>query len=70
MPIAVDVSYQIEEFCGVLFTSSDQNIDTTNSQMRRDNINVEKCSNWFEYHDPPFTCREAIMCNYVSTGRY
>lgn len=52
MPIAVDVSYQIEEFCDVLFTSSDQNIDTTNSQMRRDNIDVEKCSNWFEYHDP------------------
>lgn len=52
MPIAVDVSYQIEEFCGVLFTLSDQNIDTTNSQMRRDNIDVEKSSNWFECHDP------------------
>lgn len=38
LPIAVDISHQIEEFCGVSFTSTNQQVDTTNSRMKiRDN---------------------------------
>lgn len=65
MPIAVDISHQIEEFCGVSFTSTDQHVDSTNSRRMRDNIDVQKFGEWFDSHDP-FPVGDTIMC--ISTG--
>lgn len=65
MPTAVDVCHQIEQFCEVSFSTSDQHVDTTNSRIRRDDSDLQKFSEWFQCHDP-FPEIKSLMS--ISTG--
>lgn len=65
MPAIVEVSLQIEQFCGVTFVTTEQHVDARLSRIRRDDSDVLKFVDWFSSHDP-FPIGESIMS--ISTG--
>lgn len=44
---------EIEDFCGVQFTSSEQHVDSRDSRIQRDNDDAKKMLEWFHQY-PPF----------------
>ncbi len=65
MPILTIVSQQVEDLCGVLFTTCEQQVDARDARILRDTKDVQKFVNWFESHDP-FPASEFVMS--ISTG--
>lgn len=61
----IDISQQIEQFCGVLFATTEQHVDARTSRISRDTIDVNKFFDWFKSHDH-FTKLENVMS--ISTG--
>ncbi|KYN08456.1 hypothetical protein ALC62_00565 [Cyphomyrmex costatus] len=47
-----NVCHQIEQFCGVTFTNSDEHVDARTSRIVRDISDVEKMYSWFTQNDP------------------
>jgi len=65
MTTMIDISQQIEQFCGVSFATTEQHVDARTSRISRDTIDVNKFFDWFKSHDP-FTKSENVMS--ISTG--
>ncbi|GBL74027.1 hypothetical protein AVEN_230941-1 [Araneus ventricosus] len=56
MPIATTVSQQVEDFCGLSFTTFEHHTYARDSRILRDNEDVQKLVDWFESHNPfPFS---------------
>ena len=47
-----NVFHQIEQFCGITFTTSDENVDARKTHIERDTSDVEKLYTWFAKNDP------------------
>lgn len=60
MTTMIDISQQIEQFCGVSFASTEQHIDARTSLISRDTFDVNKFLDWFKCHDP-FMKSENVM---------
>ncbi|XP_054714645.1 uncharacterized protein LOC129224244 [Uloborus diversus] len=65
MPILVEVSQKVEEFCNLSFVSTEQHADAKDSRITRDEADVQKLVNWFSSHDP-FPNSEHLMS--ISNG--
>lgn len=65
MTTMIDISQQIEQFCGVSFDTTEQHIDARTSRVSRDTNDVKKFLDWFTYHDS-FPVVENVMP--ISTG--
>ncbi|GBN66391.1 hypothetical protein AVEN_231622-1 [Araneus ventricosus] len=65
MPIVRTVSQQVEDFCGLSFTTSEHHTDATDSRILRDKENAQKLVGWFESHNP-FPASDFVMS--ISTG--
>lgn len=65
MPYTNDICKEIEKFCNIKFSTSEQHVDARDSRIKRDDADVLKMYEWFKSNDP-FPCVDAIMC--VSTG--
>lgn len=55
-----EICTSLEEFCGVLFTSSEQHKDLGEARRNRDKADIAKLSQWFIEH-PPFPQTSDIM---------
>lgn len=60
-----NVCEEIEKYCDVSFTTSEQHIEMRNSRINRDNDDVKKLLDWFSQH-PSFPEMKEIMS--ISTG--
>ena len=47
-----NVCHQIEHFCGVSFTPSNEHVDARKTRIERDTSDFEKLQTWFEKNDP------------------
>uniref|UniRef100_A0A6P7GZZ5 Uncharacterized protein LOC114345123 n=1 Tax=Diabrotica virgifera virgifera TaxID=50390 RepID=A0A6P7GZZ5_DIAVI len=65
MPYTNDVCKEIEKFCGINFSTTEQHVDATDSRIKRDNADVLKMFDWFKEHDP-FPQTTSIVS--ISTG--
>lgn len=61
MPFLVDIIKVIEQFAGVKFTTSDQHIDATDSRIKRDKEDVQKCLQFQQEYDA-FPISDSLMC--------
>ncbi|KAF2889840.1 hypothetical protein ILUMI_16333, partial [Ignelater luminosus] len=60
VPIVADVFQQLESFCGLLFTTSEQHSDARDGRILRDNQYVAKFEECFSSHGP-FSLSDSIM---------
>lgn len=65
MPTVTTVTQQVEEFCGVSLTTSEQHVDARDARVQRDNADLQKFIEWFQSHDP-FPVTNFVMS--ISTG--
>ncbi|CAG9770015.1 unnamed protein product [Ceutorhynchus assimilis] len=65
MPTIMEVSQQVESFCGVSFCTTEQHVDARLSRITRDNSDCKKFVDWFLCHNP-FPVGEYVMS--LSTG--
>lgn len=47
-----NVCQEIEDFCGVLFDTTDQHVDMRESRIQRDSVDLAKLMTWFQNHNP------------------
>lgn len=52
MPAHAELIHHFEDFCGTVFTSSEQHIDLRKSRQLRGNQDVEKLREWLKIHSP------------------
>lgn len=52
MPYTNDVCKEVEKFCGITFSTSEQHVDARDSRIKRDNADILKIFQWFKEHDP------------------
>ncbi|KAG5867406.1 hypothetical protein JTB14_014971 [Gonioctena quinquepunctata] len=63
LPTMVRISQSLEEFTEVIFSTSEQHVDSRPSRQERDNADVMKLSKWLSQH-PPFS----VLVKLVSLG--
>ena len=55
MPSTRDICEEVEKFCDIKFSTTDQHIDARDARIRRDAADVDKMVEWFSTHNPfPF----------------
>lgn len=64
-PYIFDLIEELETYCDMYATSSEQHVDLTSSRMKRDNSDIETLLMWLKDHNP-FNPREDLMS--LSTG--
>ncbi|KAJ8882137.1 hypothetical protein PR048_018625 [Dryococelus australis] len=52
MPILVEVTQKIEEFCNLSFASTEQHVAARDTRISRDEADVQKLVDWFPSHHP------------------
>lgn len=65
IPTVMELTLQLEEFCGVEYNTTEQHVDARMTRVRRDEADVALLLQWFLAHDP-FPNGQFIMS--ISTG--
>ncbi|GBP77916.1 hypothetical protein EVAR_89570_1 [Eumeta japonica] len=65
MAFLYNICDEVERFCDVAFSSSEQHVEIRTSQVKRDNDDVKKLVDWLSNY-PPFPELKEIMS--ISTG--
>lgn len=52
MPYMNDIWKAIEKFYSINFSTTEQHVDGTDEQIKRDNADILKNFEWFKEHDP------------------
>ena len=64
-PYTHDICEEVENFCGIQFSTSDQHVDARDSRIKRDTEDILKIKSWFDCHET-FPYQDSIMS--ISTG--
>lgn len=64
MPYTNDIYEEIEQFCGIKFSTAEQHVDATDVQMKRDNADIKKFLNYLRSMTHFHKVRVLPSCQY------
>ena len=65
IPSTYDICQQVEDFCRIKFSTTEQHVDARDSRINRDSVDIKKIVQWFDSHEP-FPFQKAVMS--IATG--